>query len=73
MQEKKRAGSTNLSDRSPLTKSSAQFSLRKPNRIRKKSQEKLNPDEIQMNPRFTFYFDENGVCCYRLKKGHRHE
>jgi len=64
MKEKKRRGSTNLSDRNPLTKSSAQFSLRKPNRIRKKNQQKL----IQMNPRFTFYFDENDVCCYRLKK-----
>jgi len=33
----------------------------KPNR--RKKQEKL----IQMNPRFTFYFDERGVCCYRKK------
>jgi len=73
MKEKKRRGSTNLSDRSPLTKSRKQFSLRKPNRIRKKSQEKLNPDEIQMNPHFTFYFDENGVCCYRLKRKYRNE
>jgi len=73
MKEKKRAGSTNLADREPLTKSSAQFSFRKANRIRKKNQQKLNPDEIQMNPRFTYYFDERGVCCYRLKKRYRHE
>ncbi|MBA7493257.1 hypothetical protein ES702_03814 [subsurface metagenome] len=34
----------------------------KPNR--QKKQEKL----IQMNSNYTFYFDENDVCCYRLKK-----
>jgi len=73
MREKKRAGSTNLADRRPLTDSGKRFSFKHPNRIKKKNQQKLNPDEIQMNPRFTYCFDERGVCCYRLKKRDRHE
>jgi len=64
MKEKKRRGSTNISDRDPLTEQRKQFSFRKPNRIKKKSQQKL----IQMNQGYTFYFDKKGVCCYRLKK-----
>lgn len=63
MKEKKRRGSTNLSDRNPLTDSGKRFSFKHPNRIKKKSQQKL----IQMNQGFTFYFDKRGVCCYRKK------
>jgi len=62
MKEKKRRGSTNILDRDPLTESRKQFSLRKPNRIRSKRKQ-----EVTMNPHFTFYFDERGVCCYRKK------
>jgi len=63
MKEKKRRGSTNLSDRDPLTESRKQFSYQHPNRIRSKRKQ-----EVQMNPGFTFYFDSRGVCCYRLKE-----
>jgi len=68
MKERKRRGSTNLSNRDPLTNPDQRKGFKHPNRIRSKRKQKL----IQMNPGFTFYFDERGVCCYRLKKD-RHE
>jgi len=65
MKEKKRAGSTDLSDRTPLTKSGQRKGYRHPNRNLSKSKQKKQL--IEMNPHFTFYFDERGVCCYRKK------
>jgi len=63
LKEKKRRGSTNLSDRDPLTKSSAQFSFKHPNRIRSKRKPGLFT-----NPGYLFYIDERGVCRYREKR-----
>ena len=65
MREKKRSGSTNLSDRRPLTRNREKpgYPQAKPNRLKKQEQK-----TITMHPGFTFYFDSRGVCCYRKKR-----
>jgi len=61
MKGKRIAGSENPAT---LTQPGKRKGFKHPNRKSKRKQ-KL----IQMNPGFTFYFDERGVCCYRKKAG----
>ena len=63
MKKTKESGAETGEDQSSLIENREKFNYRKRNRMQKKNQ------EITMNPGFTFYFDERGVCCYRKKRG----
>lgn len=63
MKKMRKSGVATCEDQDSLTENRERFSLKKRNRMQKKKQ------EITMNPGFTFYFDERGVCCYRKKRG----
>jgi len=61
MRKRKKSGVATCEDQDSLTENHEKSSFKKRNRMKKK---KL---EVAMNPGFTFYFDERGVCCYRKK------
>jgi len=62
MEQRNKARLTNPDDCEPLTKSSAQFSFKHPNRVQQGGQVKT----IAMNPRYRFRMGPDG-CVYYLR------